>query len=271
MALTTIEKALQDFVCLASGLDDAHVIFEDGKPRPEGTYISLNVDTESAPADDDDATEHNPLVLAPDVIEAVIGNAFTLTAHAYVNADGGVRFTTTNTLPTPLAIATDYWLIVDGVNTVRVATSRSNARAGVAIALLDGGIGVHTIVTTAASRRVGQEIKLVKRGPRRCEMQVQCFSTAPTGSGSARAVLKKLVDRSELPASIALLDAAGIGGIGFDSVQMTPEIVNRDVFQGRAFTSFSFFIVASEHELGTTIEQAEITNPRGRTYIVRRV
>lgn len=271
MSLTTIEKALQDFVCAASGLDDAHVMFMDGKPRPEGTYITLNIDSESEPAADEDHVQRNTLVLAPDIVEAVVGDALTLTAHAYVNADGGVQFTTTGTLPTPLALATSYWLIVDSANTVRVATSLHNARTGVAVALLDAGTGVHTIVTTSRTLRPGQEIKIGTVGQRFAQMQIQCYSTLPTGAGSARAVLKRVVDRAWLPTPQAILDAAGIGANSFDTVQNIPGITNRDVYQGRAVTSLSFFTVAAEYEFGTSIEQAAITNSRGKTRIVRKV
>lgn len=271
MALTTIEKALQDFVCEASGLADTHVIFMDGMPRPEGTYITLNVDTEGAPADDDDARAHNPLVLDARDVEAVNGDALTVTGHPYVNGDGPLPLQTTGTLPAPLSTSGRYWIIVDDENTIRVASTRANARAGVAVTLTDAGTGVHTIVSDDDTRRIGEEIKLIKQGQRMCEVQIQCYSTAPTGSGSARAVLTRMVDRSELSTPVAILNAAGIGAVGFDTVQMFPEIANRDMYQGRAVTVFTYFVVASQHETNTTIEQAEITNPRGRTYRVRRV
>ena len=41
-----------------------------------------------------------------------------------------VRFTTTTTLPTGLALATDYWLVRVSATTARVATSLANAIAG---------------------------------------------------------------------------------------------------------------------------------------------
>lgn len=56
-----------------------------------------------------------------------------------------VRFTTTTTLPTGLALATDYWLIRVSATTARVATSLANAIAGTAIAFTDAGTGTHTL------------------------------------------------------------------------------------------------------------------------------
>lgn len=55
-----------------------------------------------------------------------------------------VRFTTTTTLPTGLALATDYWLIRVSATTARVATSYENYVAGTAIAFTDAGTGTHT-------------------------------------------------------------------------------------------------------------------------------
>lgn len=56
-----------------------------------------------------------------------------------------VRFTTTTTLPTGLALATDYWLVRVSATTARVATSYANYVAGTVIAYTDAGTGTHTL------------------------------------------------------------------------------------------------------------------------------
>jgi len=56
-----------------------------------------------------------------------------------------VRFTTTTTLPTGLALATDYWLVRVSATTCRVATSLANAIAGTVVAYTDAGTGTHTM------------------------------------------------------------------------------------------------------------------------------
>ena len=56
-----------------------------------------------------------------------------------------VRFTTTTTLPTGLALATDYWLVRVSATTARVATSYANYVAGTVVAFTDGGTGTHTL------------------------------------------------------------------------------------------------------------------------------
>lgn len=56
-----------------------------------------------------------------------------------------VRFTTGGTLPTGLALATDYWLVRQSATTARVATSFANAIAGTVIVFTDAGTGTHTL------------------------------------------------------------------------------------------------------------------------------
>ena len=56
-----------------------------------------------------------------------------------------VRFTTTTTLPAPLALATDYWLVRASATTANVATSLANALAGTFVNITDAGTGTHTL------------------------------------------------------------------------------------------------------------------------------
>jgi len=58
-----------------------------------------------------------------------------------------VRFTTTGTLPTGLALNTDYWLVRVSATTARVATTFANAIAGTVVAYTDAGSGTHTLTT----------------------------------------------------------------------------------------------------------------------------
>jgi hypothetical protein len=62
-----------------------------------------------------------------------------------------VRLTTSNTLPTPLLVATDYFVIPIDDNYFQLASSLANALAGTPIALSDVGIGNTTITPVALS------------------------------------------------------------------------------------------------------------------------
>ncbi len=61
-----------------------------------------------------------------------------------------VRFTTSGTLPAPLALATDYWLIEVGEGVCQVALTLANAIIGTAINITDAGTGTHTITVQAS-------------------------------------------------------------------------------------------------------------------------
>jgi len=65
------------------------------------------------------------------------------------SAEGrAVTFSTTTTLPAPLATSTTYWLINGGTSTTyKVATSLANAIAGTAIDITDAGTGTHTVTS----------------------------------------------------------------------------------------------------------------------------
>ncbi len=68
-------------------------------------------------------------------------------AHGYATGDGPFRLTTSNTLPAPLALATDYYIIYVSATTYKLATSFANAIAGTAIDLTTTGTGTQTIIS----------------------------------------------------------------------------------------------------------------------------
>lgn len=69
-----------------------------------------------------------------------------------------VQMTTTNTLPTGLSLATDYYVIRASSTSLKFATSLANAVAGTAIAWTNDGTGNHTITHTLTARTIGQKI-----------------------------------------------------------------------------------------------------------------
>ncbi len=89
------------------------------------------------------------LAAAQTVAAAAVNPAtdvITVTAHGW--ADGTrVQITTTGTVPGGTALATDYYVINDTVNTIKLAATRDDAEAGtpVAINITSAGTGNHTI------------------------------------------------------------------------------------------------------------------------------
>jgi hypothetical protein len=70
-------------------------------------------------------------------------DTLTATAHGWSTGDL-VRLSTDGALPAGLSTSTDYFAIRTGANTLRLATSRSNAYAGTVVDVTDAGSGTHT-------------------------------------------------------------------------------------------------------------------------------
>lgn len=81
---------------------------------------------------------------------SISGNIFTKTAHGLVTGTVG-QMTTSNTLPTPLVVLTNYYVIRLTANTFSLASSLVNASAGTAITLSDAGVGNQTFTPTAVT------------------------------------------------------------------------------------------------------------------------
>jgi len=86
------------------------------------------------------------LAVAEDEKRVVTATAATdlinLTAHELVTGVA-VLFSTSNTLPAPLATNTYYWAIRNDANSFKLATSFANALAGTAIDITTTGTGTH--------------------------------------------------------------------------------------------------------------------------------
>lgn len=266
-----IEEAIRQWVVEGSGLDDGLVFWEAGKPRPAVAHICMAFTKDEQKADGWTGFVKVFLDLDDGAIVSVddVANTLEITAHEYKRGDGPVHLGTTGTAPDGLAIATDYWVIVDDVDHIKLATTFKRAMAGQAIDILDEGTGDHEISTRPTTRRQGEELLEYAQGINRIEVQLQCFAQGPTGGNTARAILSRLARRSSLTANGEILNAAGVGLIGFEPIQATRPIVNTTVFEPRAITVAAFHITTEETSVQTVIEQLEVTSGfTGTTYLV---
>ena len=81
---------------------------------------------------------------------SISGNVFTSTAHGLSTGLVG-QMTTSGTLPSGLAVSTNYYVIVLTPNTFELASSLSNALAGTPITLGSAGTGNQTFTPTSLS------------------------------------------------------------------------------------------------------------------------
>jgi hypothetical protein len=68
------------------------------------------------------------------------------------------QLTTTTTLPAGLSGGTDYWVIPISANKIRLASSLSNAQAGIFVNITDVGTGTHTFTGTTLSMSIQPQV-----------------------------------------------------------------------------------------------------------------
>jgi hypothetical protein len=267
------DTALVAWVRAGTGLGAANVFFAQQEPDkiPSGAFVTLNEISRRGVGLDWLRRERNALTLADDVVEAVDTGAdtLTLTAHLYETGDGPVQVTTTDTLPGGLELETDYWLIVDDEDTVRLAARFLDAVADtpVPVDITSAGTGTHTIVDTADTLRRGEEIEYVVEGVREIFVSVQAFAGVtsgevgtPVGAASPRALLETLRQRSLLPSVRAGLLTAGLGLADFGDVQDLGAGMDATIFEPRARADVRFIAHTELRETGTIIETIEVDN-----------
>lgn len=71
-------------------------------------------------------------------------DVITCTSHGYVDGES-VKLTTTDTLPDPFAVDTEYYVIYVDANSFKLATRYAYAMAGTNINILDAGTGTHSV------------------------------------------------------------------------------------------------------------------------------
>ncbi len=78
------------------------------------------------------------------------GDTITTSSISYFSTGDIITVSSTGSLPSPLAVATNYYIILTDVDgTFKLASSRSNAGIGTTIDLTDAGTGVHTLTRRA--------------------------------------------------------------------------------------------------------------------------
>ena len=97
---------------------------------------------------DSASTENDEIVLTDSGIEAEV--------------TGPVRFATTGTLPSPLEVDTNYWLVLVDVETFQVATSLANAEeeSPVVVTITTAGTGTHTVLSPSDETPIADEVEM---------------------------------------------------------------------------------------------------------------
>lgn len=135
------------------------LVFGDASAWSEGVSVLPVFEIEISAATDVDLTLAQLLggydfsqAIASDDVDTVdfTNNELDVTTHGLETGDGPIQFTTTDTLPTGLALLTDYWVIKVNAGTIKVAASLADAAAGTAVPFSDVGAGTHTFEGASA-------------------------------------------------------------------------------------------------------------------------
>jgi len=118
----------------------------------------------------------------------VTDNTITIATHG-IPAGARGRLTTTGTLPAPLALLTDYFVIVVNANTIKLATSYDNAVAGTAVDLSDTGSGGATHTFTQIALGGSLQPQVTNDDPFESTAAWTDFGSAVTISGNSSTIL----------------------------------------------------------------------------------
>lgn len=264
-----VGSALHRWVVAGSRLPREKVVYgRQDAPRPATPAITMWISNIAA-SRQWLQEEDNPLVFAPKTVVGVEPETDTLLVpgHGLQTGDGPVQLSSTDTVPTGVVAGRDYWVIVQDVDRLQIATTFASAlgdpeagKAVSAVDLRDEGSGSITLACTSATRRAGEELVAIRRGYQRVSLQLRCHSADGTGANSATAILERVRSRSRLPSQIAILDTQEIGLLGVDHVSALLGTRDAALFEPRASVIAHFNIRTQELEFETIIEAVEITD-----------
>lgn len=157
----------------SQSLNTGDQVLLSGSSLPTGVsagVIYYVIRKNSVEVNDSNAQNKPTFQLATSLADAQAGTAITLssdgsgsmirvgilvlagTSLGRVNTGDKVQVSSTGTLPSPLAAATDYWWIRRSASEGKLAATFDDALAGTAIAIADTGSGTHTVTRNSETR-----------------------------------------------------------------------------------------------------------------------
>lgn len=263
---SAVEDGLRGaWILPASGFAEDHVIWaQQGGVRPSDPWISLNLLNVQEVGLDWTDYGSNPLTFSAITVSAVSGSVFTAVGHGRSTGDGPIQLT--GTLPSPLALLTDYWLIVTDADHFQVAASYTDSinpgdnSSPIPITLTSGGSGIQ-VVQTDDTEAKGQELVAYTRGQWVGTLSIQCFASAATGTGDAMSVVSRIMMYARTGPIIRALNAAGIGISDFSPVKSIGQAISMTIFEPRAVMTCKFFLAAQLENYTTYIARVTGTTP----------
>lgn len=210
---------------ISAGTDYWVIVVDANTIALASSFANFGSNTRINITDDGAGTHTLTPVVRTFTNSSIVPNDETITITAHGFTDGVVvQATTDDTLPTGLAAATDYWVIVVDANTIKLASSFANFGTETAIDITDDGAGTHTLTpvvrtfTDAEITDVSDEITITAHGwSTGLEVQATSSGTLPTGISLATNYYVIRVDANTIQLAASLLDAQGGTEINFSA------------------------------------------------------
>lgn len=212
--------AIKAWLIAGSGLDPSKIFWAyEGVPRPVAPYIEVTLTQVAGIGHDWSTSEDNPFLFADQTVTAVdtTANTLAIASHPFGNGDGPVRIVSSGTLPAPLLVDTDYWVILTDAGHVKLADTYEHSGGqmplGVGnpitpIDLTTAGSGTIKLQSTESTLAAGKEIIRRAEGQREVTLHLDCYAVEGQGYAAVR-ILTNVV--AQLQLSLYDLDVAGVG------------------------------------------------------------
>jgi hypothetical protein len=123
-----------------------------GQVVPFGIGIGRKIPCLSVKAQTDESTEEIEQFTADPTTDLL-----TATAHGFGTGTGPMAVSSSGTLPAPLAIGTDYWIVAVDDDTFRLATTLGNAMTDVTIDITTAGTGGPHLITGGLAQNLAPD------------------------------------------------------------------------------------------------------------------
>lgn len=255
---------IQNWVRGGSGLTDVQVLWgEQDTERPPAPAIIMRISNISELGPTWLDYEDNPHTFADITVTAdATTNEFTAAAHERQTGDGPTLLEGAD-LPGNTDDETEYWIVVTGPNTFKLAASFQDAMAAspITVDLADAGSGTIKLVDTENTLRAGEESLAVSRGMIRMTVELRCHGAPVVGPNMGALILQRVRTRREWPSQIAILEAVNVSCQDIERIRALTTGKRDDfLFEPRAVCEAHLCMAIEESEYLTIIERVLGTN-----------
>jgi len=272
--IATYEKGMRAWVVATSGLPLSKVYWgQQDCERPREPAIELRIFSTHTLGQAWVDVEDNFVAITPLTITLVTPSSGELTtaAHGFTNGDGPVRVASTGVIPGGLVAGKDYWVILDDLNTIRLADTfvrtggayvngAPSGNAVTSVVITSAGSGVITLSSAPKFVRGAGPVRFVGRSMERVGLMLTSFTSDGVGMLAAMGIMNRIKSRQKLPSSQAILKAAHLGLTSVERARALHGMRGAALFEPRALMEVYFSVAMQSQEDGQSIERFTAVN-----------